>query len=139
MCLVVSPLTGKVAGLRVVGKVVLTLVLVLVGNFFLRLVVAVEVRRQEEVEELGPVPPGPVLSQTDQAVSALQALVGLLDPAVGAQVRGLVEGLLPPKPVSPAPATPTHAQIVAKLHKLYDSETQLIRKVDEVEGRVQKS
>ena len=83
---------------------------------------------------IGPVPPGPVLSQRDQAVSALQALVGLLDPAVGAQVRGLVEGLLPPKPVSPAPATPTHAQIVAKLHKLYDTETQLIRKVDEVEG-----
>ena len=87
---------------------------------------------------IGPVPPGPVLSQRDQAVSALQALVGLLDPAVGAQVRGLVEGLLPPKPVSPAPATPTHAQIVAKLHKLYDTETQLIRKVDEVEGRVEK-
>ena len=87
---------------------------------------------------IGPVSSGPVLSQRDQAVSALQALVGLLDPAVGAQVRGLVEGLLPPKPVSPAPATPTHAQIVAKLHKLYASESQLIRKVDEVEGRVQK-
>ena len=50
----------------------------------------------------------------------------------------MVEGLLPPKPASPAPATPTHAQIVAKLHKLYDTETQLIRKVDEVEGRVEK-
>ena len=87
---------------------------------------------------IGPVPPGPVLSQRDQAVSALQTLVGLLEPAVGAQVRGLVEGLLPPKPVSPAPATPTHAQIVAKLHKLYAAETQLIRKVDEVEGRVEK-
>ena len=72
-------------------------------------------------------------------VSALQALIGLLEPAVGAQVRGLVEGLLPPKPASPAPATPTHAQIVARLHKLYDSETQLVRKVDEVEGRVEKA
>ena len=41
---------------------------------------------------IGPVSSGPVLSQRDQAVSALQALVGLLDPAVGAQVRGLVEG-----------------------------------------------
>ena len=88
---------------------------------------------------IGPVPPGPVLSQRDQAVSALQALVGLLDPAVGAQVRGLVEGLLPPKPVSLAPATLTHAQIVARLHGLYDTETELIREVDEVEGRVEKS
>ena len=89
---------------------------------------------------IGPVPPGPVLSQRDQAVSALRALVGLLDPAVGAQVRGLVEGLLPPKPASPAPATPTHAQIVARLHGLYDSETKLIQKVvDEVEGRVEKA
>ena len=47
-------------------------------------------------------------------VPALQALVGLLEPAIGAQVRGFVEGLLPPKPASPAPATPTHAQIVAR-------------------------
>ena len=84
-------------------------------------------------------PPGHPPSQRDQAVSALRALVGLLDPAVGAQVRGLVEGLLPPKPASPAPATPTHAQIVARLHGLYDSETKLIRKVDEVEGRVEKA
>ena len=80
----------------------------------------------------GQVPSGPPPSHRDQAVSALQVLVGLLEPAVGAQVRGLVEGLLPPKPASPAPATPTHAQIVARLHKLYDSETQLVRKVDEV-------
>ena len=43
------------------------------------------------------------------------------------------------KPASPAPATPTHAQILARLHKLYDSETQLVRKVDEVEGRVEKA
>ena len=84
-----------------------------------------------------PVPPGPVLSQRDQAVSALRALVGLLDPAVGAQVRRLVEGFLLPKPA--APATPTHAQIVARLHGLYDSETKLIQKVDEVEGRVEKA
>ena len=87
---------------------------------------------------MGQVPSGPPPSHRDQALSALQALVGLLEPAVGAQVRGLVEGQLPPKPASPAPATPTHAQIVAKLHKLYDSETQLVRKVDEVEGPVEK-
>ena len=87
----------------------------------------------------GQVPPVPPPSQRDQAVSALRALVGLLDPAVGAQVRGLVEGLLPPKPASPAPATPTHAQIVARQHGLYDSETKLIQKVDEVEGRVEKA
>ena len=70
----------------------------------------------------GQVPPGPPPSHRDQAVSALQALIGLLEPAIGAQVRGFVEGLLPPKPASPAPATPTHAQIVARLHKLYDSD-----------------
>ena len=87
----------------------------------------------------GQVPYGPPPSHRDQAVSALQALIGLLEPAVGAQVRGSVEGLLPPKPASPAPATPTHAQIVARLHGLYDSETKLIRKVDEVEGRVEKA
>ena len=88
---------------------------------------------------IGQVPSGPPPSHRDQALSALQALVGLLEPAIGAQVRGLVEGLLPPKPASPAPVTPTHAQIVAKLHKLCDSETQLVRKVDEVEGRVEKA
>ena len=33
----------------------------------------------------------------DQAVSALRALVGLLEPAVGAQVRGLVEGFVASK------------------------------------------
>ena len=33
----------------------------------------------------------------------------------------------------------THAQIVARLHGLYDSETKLIRRVDEVEGRVEKA
>ena len=44
-----------------------------------------------------------------------------------------------PKPVSPAPATPTHAQIVARLHGLYDSETELIREVEEVEGRVERA
>ena len=82
----------------------------------------------------GQVASGPPPSQRDQAVSALRALVELLEPEVGAQVRGLVEGLLPPKPVSPAPATPTHAQIVARLHGLYDTETELIREVDEVEG-----
>ena len=43
------------------------------------------------------------------------------------------------KPASPAPATPMHAQIVARLHGLYDSETELIQKVDEVEGRVEKA
>ena len=33
----------------------------------------------------------------------------------------------------------THAQIVARLHGLYDSETKLTQKVDEVEGRVEKA
>ena len=98
-----------------------------------------EVRRWVGVEGLGPYLLFRVLSQRDQAVSALRASVGLLDLTVGAQVRGLVEGLLPPKPASPAPANPTHAQIVARLHGLYDSETKLIEKVDEEEGRVEKA
>ena len=87
---------------------------------------------------MGQAPAGPPPSHREQVVSALQALVGLFEPDVGAQVRGLVQGFLPPKPASPAPVTPTHAEIVAKLHKLYDSETQLVRKADEVEGRVEK-
>ena len=87
----------------------------------------------------GQVPSGPPPSQRDQAVSAQRALVDLLDPEVGAQVKGLVEGLLPPKPASPAPAIPTHAEIVARLHGLYDSETELILKVDEVEEQVEKA
>ena len=44
----------------------------------------------------GPVPPGPPPFSEGSAVSALRALVELLEPEVGAQVRGLVEGLLPP-------------------------------------------
>ena len=141
MCLVASPLFVKAVGLKGVVRVVSTRVLVLGAGSCRRLLVVVEVRRWVGVEGLGRyllVPPPPP-SQRDQAVSALRALVELLDPVVGAQVRGLVEGLLPPKPASPAPATPTHAQIVARLHGLYDSETKLIRKVDEVEGRVEKA
>ena len=87
----------------------------------------------------GQVSSGPPPSQREQAVSSLRALVELLEPEVGAQVTGLVEGLLPPKPVSPAPATPTHAQIVARLHGLYDTETELIREVVEVVGWVERA
>ena len=48
---------------------------------------------QGGVEE--PLPPGPVLSQRDQALCALKALVEVLGP-VGSQVVGLVEGSLLP-------------------------------------------
>ena len=45
---------------------------------------AVEVRRQVEVEGLGPIPSGPPPSHRDQALSALAGRwLGLLDPAVG--------------------------------------------------------
>ena len=141
MCLVVSPPSVKVSGAK--GLVALGWPFDTgagVGGKFLPEVVGGgggEVLGKGA--GTGQVPSGPPPSHRDQAVSALQVLVGLLEPAVGAQVRGLVEGLLPPKPASPAPATPTHAQVVARLHKLYDSETQLVRKVDEVEGRVEKA
>ena len=126
-------------GLKGVVGVVLTRVLVLGGRFLSEVVGGSGSEAVGRSGGTGQVPSGPPSSQKDQAVSALRALVELLDPVVGAQVRGLVEGLLPPKPASPAPATPTHAQIVARLHGLYDSETKLIRKVDEVEGRVEKA
>ena len=64
---------------------------------------------------------GPVLSQRDQALGALKALVQLLGPEKGSQVLVLVEGLLPQKPASPVPTTPTHAEMVARLHELSDS------------------
>ena len=53
-----------------------------------------------------PLPPGPVLSQRDQALGALKVLVEVVGPVVGSQVVGLVEGLMPQKPASPVPATP---------------------------------
>ena len=64
-----------------------------------------------------PLPPGPVLSQRDQDLGAPKALVEVLGPVVGSQVMGLVEGLLPQKPASPVPATPTHAEMVARLNE----------------------
>ena len=51
-------------------------------------------------------PPGPVLSQRDQALGALKALVQVLGLEKGSQVLGLVERLLPQKPASPVPTTP---------------------------------
>ena len=40
-------------------------------------------------------PPGPVLSQRDQALGALKALVQVLGPEKVSQVMGLVEGFCP--------------------------------------------
>ena len=68
-----------------------------------------------------PLPPGRVLSQREQALGALNTLIQVLGPENGPQVIGLVEGLLPQKPASPVPTTPTHAEVVARLHELYDS------------------
>ena len=48
----------------------------------------------------------------------------------GPQVRELVEGLLPQKPASPVPTTPTHAEVVARLHELHDSEKKGKKKVE---------
>ena len=61
----------------------------------------------------------------------------MLGPEIGPQVKGLVEGLLPQKPASPAPTTPTHAEVVARLHELYDSEKKVNKKVEEAKGRLE--
>ena len=93
---------------------------------------------QGGVEE--PSPPGPVLSQRDQALGALEALVLVLGPEKGSQVMGLMEGLLPQKPASPVPTTPsTHAEMVARLHELYDSEKKVSKRVEEAKGRLEKA
>ena len=70
---------------------------------------------------------GVSLSQRERALGALDALIQVLGPETGPQVRGLVEGLLPQKPASPVPTTPTHAEVVARLHELYDSERRRLR------------
>ena len=87
------------------------------------------------VEE--PLPPGRVLSQREQALGALNALIQVLGPEIGPQVKGLVEGLLPQKPASPVPTTPTHAEVVTRLHELYDSEKKVDKKVEEAKGRLE--
>ena len=84
-----------------------------------------------------PVPVGLVLSQRDQALHALKVLAEVLGPEVGPQVVGMVEGLLPQKPASLVPATsPTHAEMVARLHELHASEKRLTKKVEEAKGAV---
>ena len=87
------------------------------------------------VEE--PLPPGRVLSQREQALGALDALIQVLGPEIGPQVKGLVEGLLPQKPASPVPTTPTHAEVEARLRELYDSEKKVNKKVEEAKGRLE--
>ena len=84
-----------------------------------------------------PLPPGRVLSQREQALGALNALIQVLGPEIGPQVNGLVEGLLHQKPVSPVPTTPTHAEVVARLQELYDSEKKVNKKVEEAKGRLE--
>ena len=78
-----------------------------------------------------------LLGEREQALGALDALIQVLGPVAGPQVRGLVEGLLPQKPASPVPTTPTHAEVVARLHVLYDSEKKGKKKVEEAQGRLE--
>ena len=87
------------------------------------------------VEE--PLPPGRVLSQREQALGALDALIQVLGLEAGPQVRGVVEGILPQKPASPVPTTPTHAEVVVRLHELHDSEKKRKKKVEEAQGRLE--
>ena len=105
------------------------------------------VRFEEEVQGGGvgaagfqgvedPLPPGRVLSQREQALGALNTLIQVLGPEIGPQVEELVEGLLPQKPASPIPTTRTHAEVVARLHELYDSEKKVNKKVEEAKGAI---
>ena len=48
-----------------------------------------------------------------------------------------MEGVLPQKPASPGPSTPTHAELVARLHELYDSEKKVNKKVEEANWRLE--
>ena len=88
----------------------------------------------EGVEE--PLLPGRVLPQRDQALGALSALIQVLGSEKGSQVKGLVGELLPQKPASPVPTTPTHAEVVARLHELYDSEKKVTEKVETAKERL---
>ena len=134
MFLKVSPPSGRVVVPRVGGGMWVFLVLVLVG-FGLRKGCRVVVlgRLVRWVEE--PLPPN--LSQRDQALGVLNALIQVLGPEIGPQVKGLVEGLLHQKPASPVPTTPTHAEVVARLYELYDSEKKVTKKVEEAKGRLE--
>ena len=86
---------------------------------------------QGRVEE--PLPPGPVLSQRDKALGTLKALVQVL----GVAGYGVGGGVIAQKPASPVPTTPTHAEMVARLHELYDSEKKVSKKVEEAKGRLE--
>ena len=135
MYLKVSPPLGEGAVLKV-GRMLVFLVLALVG-LGLKKGCKVEVvlaAGPKGVEK--PLPPGRVLSQREQALGALDALIQVLGPVAGPQVQGLVEGLLPQKPASPVPTTPTHAEVVARLHEHYDSEKKG-KKVEEAQGRLE--
>ena len=50
---------------------------------------------------------------------------------------GWVEGLLLQKPASPVLTTPTRAEMVARLHELYDSEKKVSMKVKEGKVRLE--
>ena len=117
-CREVSPRSVTVVVLRVGGRVRVFLLLVLVGLGLRKGCRVVVLRRLVRAEVEEPLPPGPVLSQRDQALGALKALVQVLGPEKGSQVMGLVEGLLLQRPASPVPATPTHAEMVARLRRV---------------------
>ena len=59
----------------------------------------------------------------------------VLGPVVGAKVVGMVEELLPQKPASLVPATPTHAEMVARESELCGTEKRLSKKVEQAYGR----
>ena len=85
-----------------------------------------------------PLPVGLVLSHRDQALNGEDAGGGSWAGGRGAGDR-YGGGLLPQKPASLVPATPTHAEMIAGLDELYGREKRLSEKVEEAKGRLEKA
>ena len=68
--------------------------------------------------------------------SSLTEGPGLEGVGSGAWTGERVAGQGPQKPASPVPTAPTHAEMVARLHELHDSE-KVSKKVEEAKGRLE--
>ena len=76
-------------------------------------------------ESREPLSVGGVLSERDQALQAIQVLKGIFGPGVEDQMQGLLQGHLPPKAESPAPASSTEEERIAQLNDLMGKRTKL--------------
>ena len=92
---------------------------------------------QGGVEE--PLPPGPVLSQRDKAPGALTGVGSGGWTGEGVAVHGVGGGVIAPETSLASSYHPTHAEMVARLHELYDSEKKVFGRVEEAKGRLEKA